>query len=859
MKNNLLQFTIVVLTVMFAQSLWAGPRSLEQARSIALRHANSVGLTLTPQDAPRKIKSCPNRASVIAQSYFLFQNGTDKGFTIVSGDDRLPEIVGYSTHGTYDENLQSEGFRHYMEAFVQFTERLERGDSYAERQAYLLKQRQEKTATANRIKVSPLLGEITWAQGTPFNGQCPLFDEGRALTGCCSTAMAQILAYYRYPTSMLKDTPAYVSSWKNDTIEVPSRSKGIAYDWDAMLPSYRGEYSQRQANAVAQLMADCGAAMKTDYTPYGSGASTTVDVLRDYFGYDADLLKLVLRKKYSQDEWERIIDKELLASRPILYGGYDPQSAGHEFVCDGADGMGLYHINWGWNGGANGYFDLAVLNWFIDGAVTPDVDDGFNRNMSMIVGIAPDNGQTDDSWNTGLDKVTLNRDNLNVVQALSQRNFIYAKLNFIVPPGKDVYLGMGWKNANGTPQLLSEAMHYDATQLTTYSNVEFFDIFYYEFPVGVMELFPMYSTDGENWKTCESSSSHMCYKFKVSTTEITRMIPKLTIKLTAEDVLYAKQDNVINLTFKNEEDQEIYATMKMSITYNQEQPTDYFRTLTVVVPAHSSVNRTLKISPDRAGDCYVWLKDADNYKSECWLQSQPLHVVETEAPQFFLVDAGSNKTEGEMETSNAYYLDYLVEAPLTHERTARFYFTLRNDGGDCSATVSANVKMYNGKSSVDKHYEGKVNVKIPGNGAETKVCFEAIPNTDNGKGHFVTCSLSYIDVGNQTYDIQNRSTLPYNYLKVLPTSFFYPFDISEQYVYVPEKVDAINNVQVDVQCEVKTETGAIVLEACKAMTLRIYALDGKCVRKLSLLPKVQQRINIPAGIYLVKGKKVVVP
>lgn len=299
MKNNLLQFTIVVLTVMFAQSLWAGPRSLEQARSIALRHANSVGLTLTPQDAPRKIKSCPNRASVIAQSYFLFQNGTDKGFTIVSGDDRLPEIVGYSTHGTYDENLQSEGFRRYMEAFVQFTERLERGDSYAERQAYLLKQRQEKAATANRIKVSPLLGEITWAQGTPFNGQCPLFDDGRALTGCCSTAMAQILAYYRYPTSMLKDTPAYVSSWKNDSIEVPSRSKGIDYDWDAMLPSYSGEYSQRQANAVAQLMADCGAAMKTDYTPNGSGAYITVDVLRDYFGYDADLLKLVLREEYS--------------------------------------------------------------------------------------------------------------------------------------------------------------------------------------------------------------------------------------------------------------------------------------------------------------------------------------------------------------------------------------------------------------------------------------------------------------------------------------------------------------------------------------------------------------------------------
>ncbi len=870
MKNNLLPITLVALTVMFAQNLWAGPRSLEQARAIALRHASAVGMTLTPQDALRKIKSCPNRASATAQSYFVFQNGTDKGFTIVSGDDRLPEIVGYSTLGTYDETHLSEGFRRYMEAFAQITERLERGDSCVERQVCLLKQRQDKATMANRVKVSPLLGDITWGQGTPFNGQCPLFDDKRAVTGCSSTAMAQILAYHRYPASMLKDTPAYVSSNRVDskeyTIEVPSRSKGIAYDWEAILPSYRGDYSQRQADAVAQLLADCGAAMETNYSPSASSASVTVDVLRDYFGYDADMLKRVVRSYYSQDEWERIIDQELLASRPMCYVGYDPYAEGHAFVCDGADGMGLYHINWGWSGIDNGYFDLAVLNWTYEGVVTPDVDDGYNRGMSMIVGIAPDNGRTDDTWNTGIDKVILNNDYSNLVFAVQQRNdasedfYISARLYFIVPPGKDVYLGMGKKDVNGNLQLLSEAMHYDATQLTTYSNVKYFDLFSYAFPVGETELFPMYSTDGEDWIACESTSNHTRYRYNVSTTDFTRINPRLNINLEADDVLYAKQDNVINLTFNNAEDQEIYATMSMSITYSPDQPTDYYRTLTVVVPAHSSVNRTLTINPDRAGDCYVWLRNGTGNNAECWLQSQPLRVVETEAPQFFLVDAGSNKVDGEMETSNAYYSDNLVEAPLTHEETARFYFTLRNDGGDCNATVCTYVKMYNGKSSVDKHYADKINVKLPGNGAETKVCFEAVPNTDKGEGHFVTCDLSYIDVGNQTYDIQNRSTLPHNYLMVLPLRLsHYSFDISEQYVYVPGKADAISPIRVDAQCEVKTEKGAIILEANKTMTLHIYTLDGQCVRMLSILPNVRQRIALPAGIYLVEGKKVVVP
>lgn len=153
----------------------------------------------------------------------------------------------------------------------------------------------------------------------------------------------------------------------------------------------------------------------------------------------------------------------------------------------------------------------------------------------------------------------------------------------------------------------------------------------------------------------------------------------------------------------------------------------------------------------------------------------------------------------------------------------------------------------------------KVYVKLPGNGAETKVYFEAIPNTENGRGHFVLCNLSYIDVGNQTYDIQNRSTLPHNYLKVLSAPLYYPFDISEQYVYVPGKADAINPVRVGAQCKVKTEKGAIVLEAGKAMTLHVYTLDGQCVRTLSLLPNVQQRIALSAGIYLVEEKMVVVP
>ena len=35
--------------------------------------------------------------------------------------------------------------------------------------------------------------------------------------------------------------------------------------------------------------------------------------------------------------------------------------AGHNFILDGYDENGLVHVNWGWYGIENGYFDLEIL------------------------------------------------------------------------------------------------------------------------------------------------------------------------------------------------------------------------------------------------------------------------------------------------------------------------------------------------------------------------------------------------------------------------------------------------------------------------------------------------------------------
>ena len=862
MKYDLLKPIVVALAIMSSCGMWAKPRSLEQARAIAARHAKSLGIAQTLQGAPRKVKSQMNRASTSAQSYYVFENGSDKGYTIVSGDDRLPDIVGYSCNGSYEELNQPEAFKEYMEAFTQLTERLERGDSVAVRQAQELKERQRISAETNRIKVSPLLGKIAWDQYAPYNGQCPMNGGKRCLTGCSATAMAQILAYYRYPASMLKDTPAYTSSWNDYTTNVPSRSKGQAYDWDDMLPSYKGQYTQRQADAVAQLMADCGAAMGAIYTPEATGASASVEVFRDYFGYDGDLLQFLKHTGFTQAEWETIIDRELLASRPICYAGV-MGDGGHAFVCDGADGNGYYHINWGWGGAYNGYFDLSILNCNYPGSVNPNVDDGFNKGQTMFVGIAPDNGKCDIPLNIVPGIVSVSPE-ISIEGIVSYGDYFFIRINFVVPPKMDVYLAMGIKDENGGYKVLTNGMHYDATQIETYSKVRYEEDIRMDLPLGKVDVVPIYSTDGKNWQPCGGREEQTHYRFLVTDTSTERVFSTLSAKMTVDNTLYSGQNNVLNFTFQNDGDADIFTSLPMAITNSEEKPSKYDRTITVSVPAHSSKSRNITLEPMSAGTYYVWLKNECNsvwfveqFKNSFCLRAQPISIVDY--PQLSLVGAGTNRAEGETESSNAYYTIDLVDTPLTHDDKAQFYFTLRNDGGSSEATVKASISTWRGYSNMDSSYVAEKQLTLAGNGAETKVCFETDAENSAKGGYFAICQLKNVDINGTIFKMKNKDTLPSNYLYILPKRrMYYPFDISTQYVYVIGNSSAIGNVKIAEDCVVGAGKGHLTIRSNRDKNLYIYDVSGQLVMTIYVQAGESQCVTLPAGVYIVDNHKVVI-
>lgn len=62
-----------------------------------------------------------------------------------------------------------------------------------------------------------------------------------------------------------------------------------------------------------------------------------------------------------------MLREELDNSRPIIFGAETSNVEGHAFVIDGYGTNGLYHVNWGWGGLSDGYFDINYLDPDVQG------------------------------------------------------------------------------------------------------------------------------------------------------------------------------------------------------------------------------------------------------------------------------------------------------------------------------------------------------------------------------------------------------------------------------------------------------------------------------------------------------------
>ena len=365
--------------------VWAAQRSSEdalsiarsffmQSSSIATRNAADVQLVAVSSDL---LNSTSTRSVTNGNAFYIYNNA-HSAYVIVSGDDRMKPVLGYSDNGSFiTENLPV-NILSWLEYYNAAYENIKNGKKVFAEPKLLIR----KSFPAS---ISPLLGEINWNQDAPYNNACPMIQGQRSVTGCVATAMAMILKYYEYPA---KGTGHY--SYTSNGVQYSFDYGNTTLDWNNMLPQYSGTYTTEQADAVAQLMYACGVSVEMEYSPSSSGAYSfkVGQALIDYFGYDENL-GYIYREYFTSEEWMNLIKKEISEGRPVLYNGAS-KDVGHEFVFDGYDTQDMVHVNWGWGGANNGYFEVASLDPSSPGiGGGTNIGGGFIYQQGMITGFQP--------------------------------------------------------------------------------------------------------------------------------------------------------------------------------------------------------------------------------------------------------------------------------------------------------------------------------------------------------------------------------------------------------------------------------------------------------------------------------------
>lgn len=847
MKNN--RLLLFAGSLLIPMVVMAGPRSFQQAKAIAEKQAALLGVTID-QKAMTKARKQGSKGEITLsqESYYVFPNANSKGFTIVSGDDRLPEIVGYSSQGSYDENNLPKGFVSFMKAYQNLYNRVNLGDAEALKNLAEIKAwRNKKNASAaSTSAVAPLLGNIEWDQTSPYNNMCPKYDSVHvAATGCVATAMAQVMAYYKYPKQLKADIPGYVNRWNGIPMEIPTitREEGV-YDWDNMLPKYNKEANatQQQKDAVAKLMYHCGAAVQMNYGPE-SAAAVSATKLAKYFGYDADLMMDLNRSTFSLDKWMQIIDTELAAGRPVLYGG-QASDGGHQFICDGKDGEGLYHINWGWSGSQNGYFDLSLLNPEKGGTGSGSSTEGYNRLCSMTIGIAPDNGVVDaplatvpdiKAMNYGFLEITTKDHRMNPDEAFDfWLDYGLGNQTYQAFSG---YAALGILQEDGSYRIVSQKAPINVRPIPGEGMISIVDVNFHvtdAFEVGTVTLCPLYSKDGENWTLCDIPASFPSVMLKITKTKMDVISP-LTAQVTGPEKLETGAYGTFQVTLSNLSDLEYFGYIDVSFSDKAERENaSLARELYVSVPAHGSVTRTFNLLPKQAGDFYLWLDELSGGYNRNLVDAQKFMVDKGYEPPIYLVEASTNAEPGLYETELAYYGGVQMRVPRVNDDKAVFTYKIQNDGPACTIGVGfAVVYQYDSEPRPYLHIVPD-NIKLAGYGVTTitdKYTPEEVgSNTICAYLLGVTPSHTYVDF--PTY------LSPYILYSVDGQA--YEIEPAKNIVYVSGIPSGISGIEMDA-----------------SGFWDVYTLSGQKVKRVAAGSDIQ-RLGLPSGIYVVNHQKVLV-
>ena len=389
------KFLALVTAVMAAVSVLAAPvdqaTAFKKAQSFLNNQLYKGQLMAPAATQPVLLKAEVGETKINQPVYYIFNTSTT--FLVIAGDDRAEEVLMIGDK-PLDLNRIPDGLQYLL-------------DCYKEQISFLqvhpgLVVEPVARPTLPKLNATTTYGPLltcNWDQEAPYNNLCKFTYDGTeytCLTGCPATSAAQVMYFWKHPTTPVPALSSYSSTldiaYQNSVNFTYPALPSTTFDWDNMLDTYtKYGYNAAQGNAVATLMRYVGQAEKMIYgtsAAGGSGIYTTqtqrVVNMFTTFGYDPNTTKVIYKSNYTATNWANTIIAELAAGRPVVYNGVDNSvnGGGHAFNVDGYDSStNKYHVNFGWSGDGNNWYAMNAFSY---------AGNTFSSDQQAIIGIQPE-------------------------------------------------------------------------------------------------------------------------------------------------------------------------------------------------------------------------------------------------------------------------------------------------------------------------------------------------------------------------------------------------------------------------------------------------------------------------------------
>lgn len=383
MKKSLpLSFALLLA----ATSVQAAPITQGQARQRAerfLQHQLHRPVTASIVSRPLGNAAVFHAPAMQQEQAPFYVFNADNSYIIMSGDDQMPAILGYSLNESWptDEALIPDALKAVLASYASEVEAIRKG---------LMPARPARELSDDPEIIVNAMIKTQWNQTYPFNKYAPgvgAFDKFNVNyqmhypIGCAAVAFGQILNYWKAPQHP-EDCEAYYTwqEWLNETDSIQHEGVGTLssqtiYDYEHMpltlkysaeLSGLSDEEFELQGEAVGTFLRDVAWALEMDWASGGGGSYDHQNIwaMVGRMGMSPEAQYLHASQfpgDIMSEEWWQLIQEDLDNGRPIRYSGADPSAGGHAFIFDGYDSNRFVHVNWGWGGMCDNWYDISIL------------------------------------------------------------------------------------------------------------------------------------------------------------------------------------------------------------------------------------------------------------------------------------------------------------------------------------------------------------------------------------------------------------------------------------------------------------------------------------------------------------------